>query len=184
MKYVLASLAVLGLIACAESPSSKPPPPTLAAEMPYKLTVCHVGSEFDVHEKAHLRNAGSAWALFSEYHANISSPDDLDFNNNGKLAPCTVQKLPGNHRLVKAVDEQLSKGLFRVQAFTIGQRVYFIDGRYTPEEFPWLAIHEYGHVLGLDDLDEMGHVMSRVASHGKWFDDADTLECRRVRVCP
>ena len=155
--------------------------------LPYNTALIHVDEGFNSTEQAHIRNAASAWYLFSQGNARLVTAGG-GTREEGAHRILRINATPRNP-LVDMVDAQHMG--YKVLAFTItpstpaGRReIYIIMDRADPDQFFWLVTHEMGHFLGLDDIQEAGHVMSGVGQFRlAWFTPSDLRECQAARVC-
>ena len=196
MRHILFALvlSLLLTVSCRRPPPVKAPPPAAKDtrnRLPYYTAVLHVDVDFTPEERAHIRNAATAWFILSQGRAKILTVEDLDFSHPETLDPSL-------HRIVKIEAASLPIGvgrpnpLARVMAFTYipvnpweARGIYMVYDRIQPDAFMWVAAHEMGHLLGLDDLDTRGDVMSGVGTFKQgWFTVADLRECQAAGACP
>lgn len=158
--------------------------------LPYNSAFIHVDTAFTAEERAHIRNAATAWRLFTLGEVKLVTVEDLDMS--------TVTT--ADHRILK-VNSKTSKTLvdmvdaehpgYTVLAWALiekhpwaARRIYVIEDRVDPDQFHWIVVHEMGHFLGLDDLPTTGDVMSGVGRFKmEWFTPTDLRECQAARVC-
>ena len=174
--------------------SAPPPVPPAPARgitpLPFNAAFIHVDTTFTAEERAHIRNAATAWRLFTLGEAKLVTVDDLD------MASVTED----SHRILK-VNSKTSKSLVDMvdaehPGYTVlawasiakhpwtPRRIYVIEDRVDPDQFHWIVVHEMGHFLGLDDLPTTGDVMSGVGRFKmEWFTPSDLRECQAARVC-
>lgn len=156
---------------------------SLPPRVPPGLVVCHVGTEFSATEVEHIRNAGTAWTLVSEGRTRFHVTQDLDLERPDSLRGCLVMGVSKEASITKEVIE--AHGGANVIAFTIEDHVYMVMDKVSPQDFVWVVIHEFGHVLGLSDLDTKGDIMSEVGPfRGVWFTEGDKALCRDGGICP
>ncbi len=205
MRFLAALLVVLLVCCSATRPASPPtqvvitaavaPPPKEKPRdipaLPYNMALIHVDTAFTSDEQAHIRNAVTAWNLFSQGQTHLVTIADMDFS--AEAPPQNVHRIlkikAENNSLVGMVDAQHTG--YKVLAFMMPPRtawspreIYIISDRVDPDQFHWVAVHELGHFLGLDDLHEMGHVMSGAGRFQlEWFTPSDLRECQAAKVC-
>lgn len=207
MRSIFAVVVALFLVAC--PPPARPPaevpvtvqvtpapapepaaPPRHITPLPYNSAFIHVDTAFTPEERQHIRNAASAWRLFTLGAVNLVTVDDLDMTSVAT----------DSHRILK-VNSKTSKSLvdmvdaehpgYTVLAWALierhpwaARRIYVIEDRVDPEQFHWIVVHEMGHFIGLDDLPTTGDVMSGVGRFRmEWFTPSDLRECQAARVC-
>lgn len=190
-------LSFVGVVSCGtmSPPACAPEAPTRAdagvPPLPFFSAAIHVDTDFDAVEREHIRNAASAWGLLSAGRATLRTVEDLDFERTEALDPHAhvIVKIDSAADIVGMVDAQHAG--FKVLAFTfvpkepMGRRaVFLIVDRIDPEQFMWVATHELGHFLGMNDLDAPGNVMSGMGRfRGSWFTPEDLRECQSVGAC-
>ena len=190
-------LSFIGVGACAKSfPVPDPPALTSAAPkppardipaLPYNIAVIHVDEAFSEDERAHIRNAATAWNLFTQGQAQLVPVEGGVWAENVHRI-LRVNASPKN-ALVDMVDAQHPG--YQVLGFMVppkhpwGPReIFVIMDRVNSDQFHWIVTHEMGHFLGLDDLQEPGHVMSGVGRFQlDWFTPSDLRECQAAQVC-
>jgi UDP-N-acetylglucosamine enolpyruvyl transferase len=160
--------------------------------LPYNTALIHVDVDFTETERAHIRNALTAWSLFTMGRVTLRAEEDLDFNQEEAFQPShrIVKVFSHGTALVDMVDAQHPG--YKTLAFTMvnpknawaPRAIYVVADRFTEDRLHWIVVHELGHFLGLDDLDEMGSVMSGVGRFtGTWFTPSDLRECQAALVC-
>ncbi len=193
------SLLVVFLLACAPAallptPATPRPPPPAARTMlplPLNMAVMHVDLAFSLEERTHIRNAASAWFLLSRGRAKLVIAEDLDFGALTLEDTHRIVKMDSkNNPLLDSVDAKHNGAV--VLAFTLvptknpwgTRQIYMVVDRVRPDNFMWVVAHEMGHVLGLDDLEAPGSVMSGLGRFtDDWFTAEDVKECQAALVC-
>lgn len=210
MRSILAALGFTLFLAACPPPTSppcpppppvpipvevKPAPPPMVPDarqrLPFFTAAIHVDLGFTTEEREHIRNAASAWVMFTRGQAKLATVEDLDFTTGSGLEDV--------HRIVK-VSSQGNAQVDSMDARHPGvkviafcerpsnpwgaRRIYIISDRVDPDAFMWTVAHEMGHLLGLDDLDTRGDVMSGVGRfRGDWFTVEDHRECLVTGAC-
>ncbi len=146
----------------------------------------HGDTRFVPGERASVERALSDWKRFSKGRVNILVAWDLDEARFFDLRDQPrILKVDSFDPRTRAVDASLSNGVvalgfFRPADETVPMTVAIVSDR-VQELYP-VILHEIGHVVGLDDLQGGGSVMSRLDAVPV-FTSADLEECVRVGVC-
>ncbi len=202
-KGIFGCLLAFLLAACPPPPPTPPPPvpvevkpapppmvPDARLRLPFFTAVIHVDKAFTEEERAHVRNATTAWSLFSMGQSKLLAVDDMDFDSGiGVDDVHRILKITENNPLVDSVDAQHPG--YKVLAFTrrpynpwAARTIYVISDRVEAPDFMWVVTHEMGHLLGLEDLPDTGSVMSGTGRFRlNWFTPDDLRECQATGAC-
>lgn len=198
MKYLF---AIVSLFALCCSPRKTPAPPrtpdvtTVAAYADFEREV-HADTSFTDEQRAALREAARTWRTATKDRVRLRVSFDVDFASTENLRAHHVDRHLIASRVfsyfpvVKAIDGRHPRMNVIAETGDVvdgSSRVYFIVDRINPKNFRQVAIHEFGHVFGLDDLPVLGAIMSWAEVDGEplpeTLTEADFELCRRARFC-
>lgn len=192
MKRILAILLIVWMIVgCC----TKQLPIDTHSVRQYKSVTFHADTSYDrAHRDALNRAAGKIW-VFTNGRAEVRIIYDLDFNSMGSLethknhsqlytehpGSTMADIIDARHPKVRVLAEQSWVGAFKAP------RIIFIEDRIVVTHFETIAMHEMGHAIGLDDLDDPNSVMSgtewqMLPPHNE-FTDVDLRHCRSKLLC-
>jgi hypothetical protein len=187
MKLSTIALLFATTLACVSTPPKTPAPlaPTLHADP----------SDFTSEQYSQLTKAARQWSAIGTSPLDVSP--DLDVTSLSNIRShlhanhSLIRGVQSDHPAVQTIDEELADQHLRPLAFTAsrdGQRfVFFILDRIPQSHFYHIALHEFGHVLGLPDIpthdDVMSGVTDLVSEPVVWFTDNDGTLCRKARYC-
>jgi hypothetical protein len=163
-----------------------------ASDKPFiQILLVHADKDFDNWERQVIKDSAAQWENASHGRIQILIQFDTDFTSEDE-----VDRLDGNAVLMKG-DSRMGM-VRRIEEDRDGQLlgvtiprghgsiiVLISDRLQDPMDLMGVATHEFGHALGMPDLDGTGHVMSGHHAHGVHLvDGVDVDTCRKYSACP
>lgn len=178
-------------------PSHKPAETTVSVSRTFSETL-HVDSALPAVLRDELAAATREWAEVSDGNVRIRLAYDLDLDSIEDIQAHDAAKHPMVIALLSemTVVAQLDKHFGGPHVWPLGVTVrsptsptivFFILDRIPLVKFRAIAMHEFGHVIGLPDLPEFGNVMSGADVKGQPVPNKFTLRdrelCAEYRFC-
>lgn len=158
----------------------------------------HVDSALPTVLRDELDGAAREWVTVSDGNVRIRLAYDLDLDSVEDIQAHDAAKHPmvigllSEMPVVASIDKHFGgAGVWplgvTVRSPTAPTIVFFILDRIPLTKFRAVAMHEFGHVIGLPDLPEFGHVMSGADITGqpvpRTFTPRDRALCVEYRFC-
>jgi hypothetical protein len=186
-------------------PPAAPAPPPERPKDPVEVVVwrdlevtLHGDTEFEQPQKEAMTHAAANIRRLTHDRARITVVFDVDFGSpinlreHARHADNVVLGVHSWAPVVAALEKSSGSApdslVAAMAPMNNGARfVFFILDRIPGDRFLSVATHEFGHVIGLPDLPEMGSIMSGKAYRGTpdppdWTPD-DIALCRRFHFC-
>lgn len=187
-------LALVALVCCVVSCCASKPADTPRAALAEVAITLHVDTDFAPTGRVIIEKAADNIRRLTNGRAQISLAYDLDFQAVGNLEAhnalhhSQVIAVNADFDIVRTIDAKTA-GRGTTLAVTVPTKygstsVILILDRIAAERFEFVVTHEFGHVIGLPDLEEDGAIMTGVQSNppADWT-FADVELCRKMRYC-
>lgn len=154
----------------------------------------HADTSFSAEQRLELEQAARVWTATTADRARFrilfDVKDDADIISHVTLGHQLIRRVDDKTPLSFAVDEASHvQRPYRVLAMVAHLQndkhyIFFIDQRIRRDEFYSVAIHEFGHTLGMPDVKLPGSIMS--GEHLEsivWPSPTDRALCKQARLC-